>query len=69
MLQRGRGERIGHVDDLVLTAERREELAALLDDEQRLRTEYPKVTEYLDMAPRLQGTDDYSADAAFDLRR
>ncbi|WP_194816791.1 hypothetical protein [Nocardia sp. XZ_19_385] len=52
----------------MLTAERRTELAALLDDEQRLRTQYPKVAEYLDTAPRLPGTDDPAADAAFDLR-
>jgi hypothetical protein len=51
-----------------LTPERRAELAELLDDEQRLRAEYPKVSEYLDMAPTLAGTDDVRADAAFDLR-
>lgn len=51
-----------------MTAERRNELAALLDDEQRLRAEYPKVSEYLDMAPRLAGTGDVRMDAAFDLR-
>jgi hypothetical protein len=60
--------RIGCVTDLVLTVERRNELAALLDDEQRLSVEYPKVAEYLDMASRLPGTGDDSADAAFDLR-
>ncbi|GAB3901474.1 hypothetical protein GCM10029964_090330 [Kibdelosporangium lantanae] len=54
--------------DLVLTDERRKELAALLDDDQRLRAEYPAVAEYLDMAPQLQGTGDDRADAAFDLR-
>lgn len=54
--------------ELVLTTERRDELATLLDDDQRLRLEYPKVAEYLDMAPQLQGTDDDRADAAFDLR-
>lgn len=53
---------------LELTAERRDELAALLDDEQRLRTEYPKVAEYLDMAPRLAGTGNNKMDAVFDLR-
>lgn len=52
----------------MLTAERRDELAALLDDEERLRAEYPKVSEYLDMAPKLVGTGDVRADAAFDLR-
>ena len=52
----------------MLTAQRRNELAALLDDEERLRTEYPKVSEYLDMAPKLAGTGNVRADAAFDLR-
>lgn len=51
-----------------LTPERRAELAALLDDDERLGREYPKVREYLDMAPRLAGTGDVRADAAFDLR-
>lgn len=60
--------RIGRVADLMLTTERRNELAALLDDEQRLRADYPKVAEYLDVAPQLRGTGDNSADAAFDLR-
>lgn len=54
--------------ELRLTAERRNELAALLDDEQRLRTEYPKVAEYLDMSPKLSGTENIRADAAFELR-
>jgi hypothetical protein len=52
----------------VLSEERRSELAALLEDEQRLNAEYPKVAEYLDMAPQLQGTGDARADASFDLR-
>jgi hypothetical protein len=51
-----------------LTPERRAELAALLDDEQRLRTEFPKVSEYLEMAPTLAGTGNVQGDAAFDLR-
>ncbi|WP_067825473.1 hypothetical protein [Nocardia inohanensis] len=51
-----------------LTAERRDELTALLSDEHRLRTEYPKVADYLDTASRLPGTDDPRADTAFDLR-
>ncbi|MCC3316490.1 hypothetical protein [Nocardia africana] len=54
--------------ELALTADRREELAGLLGDEQRLRTEYPKVAEYLDTAPMLPGTGNDQADAAFDLR-
>src|SRR5262245_60233503 len=56
------------VPELALTAERRNELAALLDDEQRLQEEYPKVSEYLDMAPNLAGTGNLQVDAAFDLR-
>ncbi|MEV6337189.1 hypothetical protein AB0M12_21015 [Nocardia vinacea] len=54
--------------ELVLTTDRRDELAALLDDEERLRAEYPKVAQYLDTAPMLAGTGDDRADAAFDLR-
>ncbi|MBY8856034.1 hypothetical protein K7711_06055 [Nocardia sp. CA2R105] len=54
--------------EFVLTSERRTELAALLADEQRLNSEYPKVAEYLDAAPILPGTGDERADAAFDLR-
>ncbi|WP_330251204.1 hypothetical protein OG874_34320 [Nocardia sp. NBC_00565] len=54
--------------ELVLTADRRDELAALLGDEQRLRAEYPQVAEYLDTAPMLSGTGNENADAAFDLR-
>ncbi|GAB2699686.1 hypothetical protein [Nocardia thraciensis] len=54
--------------ELALTADRREELAALLGDEQRLNADYPKVAEYLDTAPMLPGTGDERADAAFDLR-
>lgn len=50
------------------TPARRAELAALLDDRPRLIAEYPKVAEYLDIAPRLSGTGDPAADAAFDLR-
>jgi hypothetical protein len=53
---------------VALTPERRAELLALLDDERRLRADYPKVTEYLDVAPTLAGTGDAQADAAFDLR-
>ncbi|MGH3737879.1 MAG: hypothetical protein ACRDT6_20050 [Micromonosporaceae bacterium] len=54
--------------ELALTPERREELVELLDDEERLRAEHPKVAEYLEMAPMLSGTGDDQADAAFDLR-
>ncbi|MEU9687170.1 hypothetical protein [Amycolatopsis japonica] len=56
------------MNELVLTDARRDELAALLADEQRFRAEYPKVADYLDMAPQLQGTGDERTDAAFDLR-
>ncbi|MFD8497529.1 hypothetical protein [Amycolatopsis sp. NPDC059657] len=54
--------------DLILTDERRRDLLALLDDEQRLKSTYPKLAEYLDMAPGLAGTGNDQADAAFDLR-
>ncbi|WP_433667106.1 hypothetical protein ACQP06_26365 [Nocardia sp. CA-136227] len=54
--------------DLVLTPERRDQLAALLADEHRLRTQFPRVAEYLTTAPMLSGTRDDATDAAFDLR-
>ncbi|MFE3957940.1 hypothetical protein ACFXPS_27645 [Nocardia sp. NPDC059091] len=54
--------------DLALTPQRRAELVALLGDELRLRTEFPRVADYLDTASRLSGTGDEHADAAFDLR-
>ncbi|MFI5614557.1 class I SAM-dependent methyltransferase [Amycolatopsis sp. NPDC051903] len=54
--------------ELVLTDERRGELLALLDDEQRLQVEHPKLAEYLAAAPSLRGTGDDQMDAAFDLR-
>ncbi|MFE3190526.1 hypothetical protein ACFXHA_16035 [Nocardia sp. NPDC059240] len=54
--------------NLVLTPQRRTELAALLGDEVRLRAEFPRVAEYFDTASRLPGTGDERADAAFDLR-
>lgn len=60
--------RIVGVAELMLTAERRNELAELLDDVRRLRIEYPKVAEYLEVAPMLSGTGDSEVDAAFDLR-
>jgi hypothetical protein len=60
--------RIDLVAERTLTPERRAELAALLDDEQRPRAEFPRVSDYLDMAPTLAGTGDVRADAAFDLR-
>lgn len=53
---------------LNMTSSRWDELTALLKDEQRLRVEYPKVAEYLDIAARLAGTGDDQADAQFDLR-
>jgi hypothetical protein len=64
-------ERIGqnrHMVELALTAQRRSELAALLEDKQRLETEYPRVAEYLNTGPMLPGTGDDQADAAFDIR-
>ncbi|WP_371781709.1 hypothetical protein [Streptosporangium subroseum] len=53
---------------LRMTSARWGELTALLNDEQRLQAEYPKVAEYLDMATGLSGTGDVEADGAFDLR-
>ncbi|MRH89955.1 hypothetical protein GFY24_21360 [Nocardia sp. SYP-A9097] len=54
--------------DLALTAERRDELAALLEDAQGLRSRFPKVADYLDTAPMLSGSGNVQADSAFDLR-
>ncbi len=52
----------------MLTPERRDELADLLEDDKHFRTSYPAVADYLDTAPMLKGTDDAAADQAFDLR-
>ncbi|WP_431963261.1 hypothetical protein [Nocardia sp. bgisy134] len=52
----------------LLTPERRDELAELLDDQERFRTEHPRVADYLETSPRLPGTGDDDADRAFDLR-
>ncbi|MEU4827133.1 hypothetical protein AB0H37_35140 [Actinomadura sp. NPDC023710] len=54
--------------ELTMTPDRWNELTALLADEQRLRADYPKVAEYLEMAPGLTGTGNEQADAQFDLR-
>ncbi|GGP92161.1 hypothetical protein BKA00_000451 [Actinomadura coerulea] len=54
--------------ELTMTSGRWDELTALLQDEQRLRSEFPKVADYLDMAPGLAGTGDDQVDAQFDLR-
>jgi hypothetical protein len=56
------------VAELALTAQRRDQLLSFLNDEQRLRAEYPQVAEYLNTASRLSGTGDSQADAAFDMR-
>ncbi|MFG1942754.1 hypothetical protein [Nonomuraea sp. NPDC048826] len=53
---------------LTMTARRWDELTALLQDEQRLQAEHPKVADYLNMAARLSGTGDVQVDADFDLR-
>lgn len=53
---------------LVLTTERRDELATLLNDERLLEAKYPKVADYLDTAMRLSGSGNDQHDAAFDLR-
>jgi hypothetical protein len=59
---------IDGVAELALTAERRTELIDLLGDDDRLKAEYPKVAEYLEMAPQLAGTGNLQVDAAFELR-
>jgi len=51
-----------------LTQERRNQLSALLEDEDLLRASFPRVAEYLSTAPTLSGTGDSQADAAFDIR-
>lgn len=56
------------VPKLTMTAQRWDEITALLQDTQRLQSEYPRVAEYLDMAERLPGFGDIQLDAAFDLR-
>lgn len=66
--QKGRVRQTRRVTELALTDARRDELAALLGDEERLRLKHPAVADYLDMAPRLPGTGNQAADAAFDLR-
>lgn len=53
---------------LTMTSRRWNELTALLKDEQRLRSEYPKVAEYLEVAAGLGGSGDDQLDAQFDLR-
>lgn len=56
------------VTELHLSPARRDELAALLGDDRRLRTTFPAVADYLETAPGLPGTGDDRADRAFDLR-
>ncbi|WP_067570589.1 hypothetical protein [Nocardia acidivorans] len=56
------------MSDLVLTAERRDELAALLEDARGLRSRFPRVADYLETAPMLSGSGNVQADNAFDLR-
>ncbi|MGW5314445.1 hypothetical protein [Nocardia thailandica] len=53
---------------LVLTEERRAELAALLSDDARLDATFPQVADYLDTVMRLPGTGDPASDSSFDLR-
>lgn len=59
---------IEDVAELALTAERRSELIDLPGDDDRLRAEYPTVSEYLEMSPQLAGTGNVQVDAAFELR-
>jgi hypothetical protein len=54
--------------DLELSADRRRELVELLDNEELLKAAYPKVAEYLDLAPHLAGTGNPETDADFEIR-
>ncbi|WP_103348685.1 hypothetical protein [Amycolatopsis sp. CA-128772] len=54
--------------ELVLTDGRRRALVELLDDQRRLASEYPGLSEYLETAPTLPGSGDDAFDADFDLR-
>ncbi|RJQ92373.1 hypothetical protein [Amycolatopsis panacis] len=54
--------------ELALTDGRRRALVELLDDQERMASEYPGLSEYLETAPRLKGSGDDAFDAAFDLR-
>jgi hypothetical protein len=56
------------VAKLTMTPGRWDELSTLLKDTQRLRADYPKVGDYLDMAATLSGSGDIQLDSAFDLR-
>jgi hypothetical protein len=51
-----------------LTATRREQLSAFLNDDESLQAQFPKVAEYLRTASSLPGSGDGQADGAFDLR-
>jgi len=53
---------------LTLSPDRRDQLAALLGDEDRFRAEYPKVADYLATSPTLPGTGDAEVDRTFDIR-
>lgn len=59
---------MAHVAALSMTRERWAQLTELLNDEQRLQAEYPKVAEYLDTVSGLSGTGDNDADTAFSMR-
>lgn len=59
---------IACMTDQTLTEERHSELAELLNDQQRLEAEHPKVADYLDKALPMAGTGNESQDGAFDLR-
>jgi hypothetical protein len=61
-------DQIREVTEFLLSAERRDELATLLDDDTRFRAEYPAVANYLDTAPRLPWSGDDDVDRAFDIR-
>lgn len=54
--------------DMELSEQRREQLLSLLDNESRLKAEYPKLAEYMEVAPSLPGSGDDQRDGEFELR-
>ncbi|MEU6579559.1 hypothetical protein [Nocardia sp. NPDC046763] len=54
--------------EFALSPDRREELTSLLGNEQRLKTEFPKLADYLSTAPNIPGTGNIDIDNNFDIR-
>ncbi|WP_245888994.1 hypothetical protein [Glycomyces artemisiae] len=53
---------------LELSPQRRQELLQLLDEPERMKTEYPLLARYSETAPFLAGTGNDEVDASFELR-